>query len=104
MDLGAVLLIAGGVLLIIVALALLLSFVASALVIGFTAFVAGLPLLFQLLLFVLLPPAFILYLIGLAMIRHGYADRMLEAAEPRLPRDQQKVDAAAQQANAMRRQ
>jgi uncharacterized integral membrane protein len=54
-----------------------LSVLASALTLAFTGFVMGLPVFVALLLFVLFPPTLIVFLSGYAMIKTGFADKLL---------------------------
>lgn len=57
----------------------LLLYLAAGLVIVFAAFVMELPLIIAVLMFVLFPPTLVVFLVGLAFIRFGVADRLAES-------------------------
>jgi hypothetical protein len=48
----------------------------AGLVIAFTAFTVGLPPIIAILMFIIFPPTFIVFLVGLAFIQFGVADAM----------------------------
>ncbi len=66
----------------VIALAIIgfLLYLAAGLILAFTAFVIKLPLILSILMFVLFPPSFIVFLIGLALIYFGFVERL--AGEP----------------------
>jgi len=55
-----------------------LLYLAAGLIMLFTAFVAELPVIISILLFVLFPPTLVVFLVGLAMLKLGLAERFVE--------------------------
>lgn len=52
-------------------------YLAAGLVLAFTAFVMELPTIVTVLMFIVFPPTFIVFLVGLAFIRFGIADALV---------------------------
>ena len=52
--------------------------IAAASILAFTAFVMGLPTVLAILMFIIFPPTFVVFLIGYGLIKFGVAEKMFE--------------------------
>lgn len=52
--------------------------IAAASILAFTAFVMGLPTVLAILMFIIFPPTFVVFLIGYGLIKFGIAEKMFE--------------------------
>jgi hypothetical protein len=68
----------------VIALAVLawIVYASAGLILAFTAFVMGLPTILVILMFVIFPPTFVVFLIGVAMLKLGVADAMFGEKNP----------------------
>lgn len=60
----------------VIGVLLWIVYVAAASILAFTAFVMGLPTILAILMFIIFPPTFVVFLIGYGMIKFGIADSM----------------------------
>lgn len=73
----AIIIIIGVVIALVIVVSLL--YLAAGLVLMFTAFVMELPTIVTILMFILFPPTFIVFIVGLAFIKFGIADTLVSS-------------------------